>query len=123
MKTASETPIGIEYIKENGDGSYYIRFQCEPVSWRDEPISSETAAMIIEHALSNGIVCDIDEKGAKSGEYFGKPYTTPAVTKYILSDNELGAMLDQVAVEAFTRWNSSTYDDSQRRSIITGRFK
>ena len=123
MQATNETPIGIEYIKEKGDGSYYIRFQCEPVSWRDEPISSETAAMIIEHALSNGIVRDIDEMEAKSGEYFGKPYNTPSVTKYILEENELGAMLDQAAVETFARWNSSTYDDSQRRSIITGRFK
>ena len=112
MQATNETPIGIEYIKEKGDGSYYIRFQCEPVSWRDEPISSETAAMIIEHALSNGIVCDIDDTEAKSGDYFGQPYTTPAVTKYILSDNDLGAMLDQAAVGNFIRWNSSTYDDS-----------
>lgn len=124
MQTTSDTKIGIEYIVKKDDGSYSFRFQCEPVSWRDEPIDTETAAMIIECALSDGLVRKIDDREAGVKMYAGRRCAFTAMTKYIFKQNDLGAMLpDQEAVDSFARWNSSSYDNSRRRSIITGRYK
>ncbi len=124
MKAQKPTPIGIESITEKGDGSYAFRYQCLPVSFRNERVDAEAASTIINHAFDNGLVKSVVVKQPSAGMFYGKAYKTDGSVMYVLEQNALSTMLpDQTAVDAFVRWNASSYDDSRRRSIITGRFK
>ena len=124
MKAQKPTPVGIESITEKGDGTYAFRYQCLPVSFRNERVDEETASAIIGHAFDSGLVKEVDVKQPSAGMFGGKAYKTDGSAMYVLEQNTLSTMLpDQTAVDTFIRWNASSYDDSRRRSVITGRFK